>query len=273
MGGHNCAKSVAFLVTWSYCGTTTYCEDPPYVSPNQPGSSGQIAGQLLPLAKAEELLSTLASVVSVKIVADDQGGVDAIHVLVTGELTPKQVVRNVESALVAHLGMKVDHRKVSVATTVRRPPAAGEQAIEEKAIARAAKVGRSLYFEDVEVRGSRTKGMLCRVTLRQGDQQFVGEAEGMEGDRGRAELAAKATLSAVALSDKSGRQFSLEGVKVVAAFDREVILAGVMVRQGRSSALLTGSCSVRDSVETAGVLAVLDATNRWIEAGERAVIG
>ena len=240
------------------------------MTPHQP-NPGQIARQLLPLAKGEELLGTLQSVVSAKIVADESGGVDAIHVLVTGELTPKQVVRNVESALMAHLGMRVDHRKISVATTMRKQTPV-EAPIEEKAIARAAKVGRSLYFEDVEVRGSRTKGMLCRVTLRQGEQQFVGEAEGLEGDRGRVELAAKAALAAVALSDKSGRMFLLEGVKVVSAFEREVVLAGVMVRQGRSSALLTGSCSVRDSVETAGVLAVLDATNRWIEAGISAVM-
>jgi hypothetical protein len=226
------------------------------------------------LVKAEELLVSLESVVSAKIVTEASGGVDAIHVLVTGELTPKQVVRNVESALMAHFSMRVDHRKISVATTLKKPVAADptDAPIEEKAIARAAKVGRSLYFEDVEVRGSRTKGMLCRVTLRRGEEQFVGEAEGMEGDRGRVELAAKAALSAVALSDKSGRQFLLEGVKVIAAFDREVVLAGVVVRQGRSSALLTGSCSVRDSVETAGVLAVLDATNRWIEAGIGAVM-
>jgi len=39
------------------------------VTPNQ-SSPGQIAGQLLPLAKAEELLGTLESVVSAKIVAD-----------------------------------------------------------------------------------------------------------------------------------------------------------------------------------------------------------
>ncbi len=232
---------------------------------------GLIAGQLLPLVKAEELLGTLASVVSAKIVADESGGVDAIHVLVTGELTPKQVVRNVESALMAHLSMRVDHRKISVAATVRKP-APAEAPIEEKSIARAAKLGRSLYFEDVEVRGSRTKGMLCQVTLRRGEEQFVGEAEGMEGDRGRVELAAKAALSAVALSDKTGRQFLLEGVKVVQAFDCEVVLAGVTVRQGRQGALLTGSCSVRDSLETAGVLAVLDATNRWIEAGRGAVM-
>jgi hypothetical protein len=28
--------------------------------------------------------------------------------------------------------------------------------------------------------------------------------------------------------------------------------------------MLTGSCEVRDSAETAAVLAVLDATNRWM---------
>lgn len=230
----------------------------------QPGGQGQIAGQVLPLARAEQLLGSLESVVSAKIVADAAGGIEAIHVLVTGDLKPKQVVRNVESALAAQLGMRVDHRKVSVATTVRRPPAP-EVVVEEKAIVRAARVGRALYFEDVEVRGSRTKGMTCRVTLRRGEQQYVGEAEGLDGDRGRVELAARATLAAVGLSETAGRQFSLEGVKVISAFDHEIALAGVMVRQGRQGALLTGSCAVKDSVETAGVLAVLDATNRWIE--------
>ncbi|MBK6455012.1 MAG: hypothetical protein IPF87_02845 [Gemmatimonadetes bacterium] len=35
-------------------------------------------------------------------------------------------------------------------------------------------------------------------------------------------------------------------------------------QQSRSSVLLTGSCEVKDSPETASVLAVLDATNRWL---------
>ncbi len=239
------------------------------MTPNS-GSPGQIAGQLLPLAKAEELLGTLASVVSAKIVSESSGGVGAIHLLVTGELKPKQVVRNVESALLAHFGMHVDHRKVSVATTSKRQAPVEE--VEEKAKARESRLGRSLYFEDVEVRGSRSKGMLCRVTLRRGEQQFVGEAEGMNDDRGRVELAARATLGAVGLSETSGKQFSLEGVKVVQAFDREVVLVAVSVRVGRGSAMLTGSCWLRDSVETAGVLAVLDATNRWVDGGVEAVL-
>ena len=33
------------------------------------------------------------------------------------EISPKQTVRNVESALIAHLGMRVSHKKISVATS------------------------------------------------------------------------------------------------------------------------------------------------------------
>ena len=84
-------------------------------------AASPIAGAVLPLGRAESLIATLQSVVSVRIVASENGVVDAVHVLVSGELTPKQVVRNVESALMAQLGMKIDHRKISVATTTARP--------------------------------------------------------------------------------------------------------------------------------------------------------
>jgi hypothetical protein len=42
------------------------------------------------------------------------------------------------------------------------------------------------------------------------------------------------------------------------------VFVGVSARVGRDSALLTGSCEIRESPETASVLAALDATNRWI---------
>jgi hypothetical protein len=41
----------------------------------------------------------------------------------------------------------------------------------------------------------------------------------------------------------------------------------VIARQGRGTALLTGSAEVRDGAETAAALAVLDATNRWVGRG------
>jgi hypothetical protein len=124
---------------------------------------------------------------------------------------------------------------------------------------------RRLYFEDVEVRRSRSKGVACRVTLRKGEQAFIGEAEGLENERLRVELAARATLAAIAQAEGDARVLGLEGCKSIEAFDRQFVFVGLTTRTGREYALLTGSAEVKESQETASVLAVLDATNRWID--------
>ena len=128
-----------------------------------------------------------------------------------------------------------------------------------------ATVRRRLYFEDIEVRRSRSKGVACRVTLRKGEAAFVGEAEGLENERLRIELAARATLSAITQAEGDARVLGLEGCKTIEAFDRQFVFVGLTTRTGRESALLTGSAEVKESQETASVLAVLDATNRWID--------
>ncbi len=227
------------------------------------GSS--IAGSVLPIARAEELLATLPGVIAARIVADDKGAGGEIHVLTTPELTPKKTVRNIESALVAQLGMKVDHRKISVATSTEKKstPAEGSRVVEPVSPA-AAESRRRIYFEDVEVRRSRSSGVSCRVTLRKGEKSFIGETDGVENERSRVELAAQATLKAIAMAEGPERALALLGCKQITAFERDFVFAGVTARFGRDTAMLTGSCEVRDSLETASVLAVLDATNRWI---------
>lgn len=245
-----------------------------------------IAGSVLPIRRAEELILTLPGVISARIVAADSGAIDQIHVLTTSELTPKQMVRNIESALIAHLAMRIDHRKISVATTsgeskprlleadVKAPsvPSESRDARDEREQSgsggpspRTGPFARRLYFEDVEVRGSRSKGLSCRVTLRKGNSSFIGEALGIEGDRSRVELAARATLLAIADADNREGQLGVQGVKVFDAFERTFVFVAVSVRSGRENKMLTGSVEMRESAESAGVLAVLDATNRWIE--------
>lgn len=227
-----------------------------------------IAGSVLPIRRAEELLATLPGIVSAKIVVSDAGTVDEIHVLTTSEYTPKQTVRNIESALIAHLGMRVDHRKISVASS-SEPPKPRETAIDPALVQAVAEdlTRRRLYFEDVEVRRSRSRGVTCRVTLRKGDSSFVGEAEGAESERARVDLAARAAIKAISQAERGERTLALDGAKVIDAFDRAFVFVGVSARVGRESALLTGSCEIKESAETASVLAALDATNRWIAYG------
>jgi len=244
-----------------------------------------IAGSVLPIQRAEELLATLPGVISARIVASVSGSVEEIHILTTTDVTPKQTVRNVESALIAHLGMHVSHKKISVATSdvgdMSRHPRPGTSSGSSSPSAHspaatstqnsplvmpitAPGVHRRLYFEDVEVRRSRSKGITCKVTLRKGEHTYHGEAEGLESERQRFELAARAALAAIRQAEGDDYALALEGYKLVDAFEREWVLVGVTARQGRDQSLTTGSAEVRDSAETASVLAVLDATNRWL---------
>ena len=250
---------------------------------NNPSGTDQsaIAGVVLPIKRAEELLASLPGVVSARIVAGPNGAVDEIHLLTSDEVQPKQTVRNVESALLAHLGMRVSHKKISVAITnepgMRKQDRGGSGEFSSVATTPTAPIPvvspipaeeigrRKLYFEDVEVRRSRSLGVACRVTLKKGEETFVGEADGMEGERQRIELAAKAALNAIAAVEANSRTLGLEGCRLVDAFDRQFVFVGVTARFGRDSSLLTGSAEVRESPEQSAVLAVLDATNRWVE--------
>ena len=237
-------------------------------------SLNNIAGSVLPIKRAEELILTLPGVVSAKIIESESGAVEQIHVLTSAELTPKQVVRNIESALMAHLAMRIDHRKISVAITSepkKQTPPHPRPAIQMSPTpANGTKryTARRLYFEDVEVRGSRTKGLSCRVTLRKGEESYIGEASGIEGDKSRLDLAARAAVFAIGQAEGREGQLAVEGVKIMDAFDREYVFVGVTVRHGRDSQLLVGHCEIKGSAETASALAVLSATNRWVDQGE-----
>lgn len=301
------------------------------------GSIGPIAGSVLPIRRAEALILTLQGVLSVRIVSGGTGEVEEIHVLTTDEVLPKHTVRNIESALMAQLGMRVNHRKISVATTLDAQratdvpveaalPLAGlagvaggmaagsvvstgavpaesagvgnprmdplvsvhsgqaavdslgrdadgrtleraESSISVEPRGRVATARRLLIFEDVEVRQSRTKGLTCLVTLSRDGQEYIGEAEGQEREWTRIELAARATVHAIATARGAPgglRGFGLEGARQFDAFDREFVFVSISARVGRDLVVLTGSCEVRENAETSAVLAVLDATNRWL---------
>ncbi len=305
--------------------------------PSAPG--GAIAGSVLPIRRAEELIATLPGVLSVRIVASPTGAVDEVHVLTTDAVLPKQTVRNIESALMAQLGMRVNHRKISIATTldparavdgvagagalaapavepvvdtpvvplVAVPGAlAGERAGDvvteerdrasvpgatradavtaEAALERASTVRaagpqaegvlgasrRQLLFEDVEVRRSRSRGAVCQVTISRDGVEYTGESEGPDTDQSRLELTARAALAAVTAACagrvRAERVPVLQGVREIDAFDRQFMFVVLQARGGRTPVVLTGTSEVRESPESGVVVAVLDATNRWLHS-------
>ncbi len=212
--------------------------------------------------RAENLLTSLEGVLSARVVTTPLGEVSEVHVLAQAGLAAKQLVRNIESALLAQLGLKVDHRKISIAQTAEvRPIDVVERgAVKERALRRAA------LFEALSVApGKRPHRVCITVSLSFAGNTGTFEEEVTDTPRSKVEGAARAAVHVLdqLLSDHS---VAMEGAKILDAFDNQFVLVAVQGLGGREAVLLIGTAEIKESAERAAVFAVLDATNRWAEA-------
>jgi len=212
--------------------------------------------------RAENLLTSLEGVLSARVVTTPLGEVSEVHVLAQAGLAPKQLVRNIESALLAQLGLKVDHRKISIAQTAEVKPIE----VVEKGVARERAMKRAALFESLFVApGKRPHRVSITVTLSFAGRTASAEEESSDTPRSKVEAAARASIAVLdqLLSDHS---VALEGAKIMEAFDREFVMVAVQGLGGREAVLLVGTAEIKESAERAAVFATLDATNRWAEA-------
>jgi hypothetical protein len=214
------------------------------------------------IKRVENLITTLTGVLSARVVVTPLGEVSEVHVLTRSDIQAKQVVRNIESALMAQLGFKIDHRKISVAQTADVRPI---EALHEEAISARSKQ-RVVVFKSIDVRpAERPQRVMVRVKLAFGEKEAQADEVGTDTTRNRVEAAARAAAACLddLLADNS---IALEGAQLIDAFDRKFVFVAVHGLGGREAKLLTGTCEIRESAERSAVLAVLDATNRWVDA-------
>ena len=228
------------------------------------------------IQRAEDLLSSLKGVVSVRIVARPGGDLEEIHLLTTTDVSPKQTVRNVESALKAQFHLEVDHRIISVAQSTepvveeRTPPEPQRPILME--LSEPSTSNPRILFLGHQIETERARRVKVAVSVEWGGAEFTGEAVGTDLPRSRQETVAKATLAAIeqALaaeeeeSNRPGVTLALDGVKTVEAFDRTYVLVGVNAIRTREVAELAGASAVEDTPERAVILATLQATDRWV---------
>ena len=211
--------------------------------------------------RAENLLTSLEGVLSARVVTTPLGEVSEVHILAQAGLQAKQLVRNVESALLAQLGLRVDHRKISIAQTAEVRPI---ETLERHAV-RERSLQRTVLFEGVAIQpGRKPARQMVQVSLSVGGRVEAAEEESADSVRGRIEAAARATVALLDRLLEKG-SLALEGARLVQTMDRDLVFAGVQAMSGRETLLLTGTAQVKEHPERAAVLAVLDATNRWTE--------
>lgn len=228
------------------------------------------------LEAAEELISSLTGVLSARIVSKPGGEIEEVHVLTSEEVAPKQTVRNVESALLAHFELPVDHRKISVAQTSRpiplTPPTEGRMSVVVEAASPPAE--RRILFRNHQMETEDGRRIRMTVSLGWEDEVYKGTASSPDLPRSRLEAAAQATLRAIesvagGARDEQDSLFSeislsLDGVKLLDAFDDSYVLVAVNAMAGRDVLTLTGACQTRRNLERAVILATLQATDRWV---------
>ncbi len=212
------------------------------------------------LRRAELLIASLKGVLSARVVASPDGEISEIHVLAEAVPTAKQVVRNVESALLAQLGVKLDHRKISVAQTAEVLPI---EAMEERVALETARK-RAVVFRRVEVTPTQgTDRVTVTVTLEHDGSELTAVEDAGDARKMRVLAAARAAVGILDRLMQAGT-VDLAGANLLEAFDASVVLVGLHVLEKRETRLNVGSCVIRGSAEQAAVLAVLDARIRQI---------
>ncbi len=193
----------------------------------------------------EEALRSLKGVQGARVVINEAGEVEEIHVVVESQRSPKQMVRDVESLLLARFNLSVDHRKISVA-----------QLGEERKL-----VEKRLKFHDLSlsVAGTRAKTV---VRLKKGEEILEGEATGAASSRNILTLFSQATLNAVAKCLPDEVAFSLNDILLMDSKGRETVVVLVDLLSPEGEEPLAGAALVKQDVGKAAVLATLSAINR-----------
>jgi len=247
------------------------------------------------ITELEGSLNQIAGVRAVRIVASPDGRIEEVHVLGLPGKAPKQLVRDIESALMALYGIAIDRRLISIAqigvaeepetvaeTTSTELPA-GEPTVEpaeeasqpeparppirQRRVADVHPIGAPKAADqrvrilgvDVDSDSLRTT---VRVRLASEGGQVSGEGVGPASKTAVLRLVAEATLKAVEKLAIAPRCYAVEDCSIMTLGGRPVSVCSIVTVTSEGEQVLSGSAVVRHTAESATARATLDALNR-----------
>jgi len=202
----------------------------------------------------EEALAQVGEIKAARVVVGPDGGIAEIHVLALPTKQPKQLVRDIESTLMARFGIPIDHRKISIALLGREVLAESEAQSDRPSAVRPRIVSINASVAGVLASAS--------VTLEIGGAEYVGTASGPASQTGRTRQVALAALDAVAQYAPAGTTFALEDVALVQLGREKVAVACITLVTPYGEQAYSGSALVRQNDKDSIVRATLDAINR-----------
>jgi hypothetical protein len=240
--------------------------------------------------EVERELRRIPDISAARIVTNDEGRPVEVHILAAPTKLAKQVVRDVQSVAMAAFGVELDRRVISVVqlegTSLRHVTAPDMETSSTEVATNSAEVATNsaevdpptplpaprrepprhkavrLVAGDVH---TVRRGQRCDVvvTLGREGRQASGSVEGLYSESALLRLVARATVAALIQLEPDADRLDVDSVALLRAGDHHVVLTTVVLVDGPSEEVLTGSAVIR----VAGPLdamarAVLDAINR-----------
>jgi hypothetical protein len=208
--------------------------------------------------KMETGICTLTGVVSAHVVLNPDGlEIDEIHVVSTKERSPKQIVRDIESILLNNHGVRIDHKKISIAQV---------QGIEDESPEAIVPAKLKKGFERIRFVSAKSNTYGLRwefsVELERGGIPSAATANGAGSRQNKSRLVAQAT--AEALNNYLGDQqaVAIDDVKTIEGTRHNTLVVILTLLTDRGEKVLVGSSLLEDDQPRAVVQATLDAINR-----------
>ncbi|MDH4139372.1 MAG: hypothetical protein OEV43_02250 [Coriobacteriia bacterium] len=198
----------------------------------------------------ENTLNQVAEIKAARVVVSPEGLIQEIHVLALPTKSPKQLVRDIESTLMARFGVPVDHRKISIAQLGAESMPTGAEAGNFRA---------RIISVNEHVSGVRAS---VAVVLEIEGSEYIGQASGPASQTIRTRLVAQATLDAAEQYTDGEYSFALEDVAIIQLGKERAAVSCVTLVSPPGEQTYAGSALVRQNEKDSIVRATLDAINR-----------
>lgn len=203
---------------------------------------------MLNLEIMERTIEKLDSIVSCKIISGENDNFEEIHIVSNGIRNPKQVVRDIQSVLIATYNIQIDHKKISVAE------------IHDNSLKR---FENRLKIMSVSHDNNGQKSII-KVVLDNHRDRFENSKIGVNTTRNIDRMLVDVTLKTVEDAFGYDDTFILEDIKTVNISTDKVIIVVITSVDNGVEQKLCGSCLVKNDYKEAVVKATLDALNRYI---------
>jgi hypothetical protein len=195
----------------------------------------------------QEVINKIDGVISSKVVAE-KNNVSEIHVVASTSRYPKQIVRDIESSLLASFDYRIDRKKISIAQI-------HDEDREERLRIRFIGVTLKTFDNTIE----------CSVRLTYKNEEFSVTQVGINTASNRKKTVADATVKSV--EKILGQTFVFDVQDVIVTTSNDITFVSVLVNMvisGKEETMV-GSAIARDDVNNAIAKAALDAVNRRIQ--------